>query len=240
MDIALTLRDSFPDVEDEEAESADADLSLHESDSAENLPGKAVIQSRGAAHFHDATSPVSATNPVNSDLMELDHHPLNNILDNSHMREMRDERNHYKNIVTRLQTGTDEEAAEALRRLRAPRAGNPFHDSQLHSRQDEQAKLGISRTLPEMSSSIRSQRGSWFERDGLGNGPVLSATSPYTTQSSTTNASTLGSQASGTTSFQSGFGTGSTGMDLSQYITSNQRMRRESGSYPDKTPTRSK
>lgn len=187
MDIALTLRDSFPDVEDEEAESADADLSLHESDSAENLPGKAVIQSRGAAHFHDATSPVSATNPVNSDLMELDHHPLNSILDSSHMREMRDERNHYKNIVTRLQTGTDEEAAEALRRLRAPRAGNPFHDSQLHSRQDEQAKLGISRTLPEMSSSIRSQRGSWFERDGLGNGPVLSATSPYTTQSSTTN-----------------------------------------------------
>lgn len=186
MDIALTLRDSFSDL-DEEEELADTELSIHESGSAESLPGRTVLQSREAAHLYDATSSLMATNPLNSETMELDHHPLSNTLDSSEMRKVRDERNHYKSIVMRLQSGTAEEATEAFRRLRAPQEGNISRAPQSHIRQDEQAKFGISRTLPEISTSIRSQRASWFERDGSGDGPLLSATSPYTTQSSMKN-----------------------------------------------------
>jgi hypothetical protein len=175
------------EAEDEEALSVDTDYSLFESDRADNLAGYPQHHSYTNAPTDDAMDASQAESSA-SDFMELDP-PASDALIGSDMRRMQHERNHYKQIVAQLQDSPNAEAEALFRRLREASHRNIFQDS-LPMRGDEMSTYGSSRTLLEISTSIRTPvapRTSWLERDGSGNGPPLSTTSPRAAQQSTTN-----------------------------------------------------
>jgi hypothetical protein len=187
-EIALALPDSIPETEDGEGDPADATRSLHGWELADGLPAEALHRNRVSSSADEAMDVQQQAESSNSDVMELDP-PATDALIGSDMRRMKHERNHYKGIVTQLQNGTRAEAEEAFRRLRASSQRDTFVDSQLPMRGGDRGDLttlGTSRTLPEMSGSICTPRASWFEREGLGNGP-LSATPPQAAPQSATN-----------------------------------------------------
>lgn len=236
-DIAVGLRDTI--VEDgDEAESADTGRNLHESAFADPLPGQSVHQRRRAVPVGHAVDPLLRLETSSIDSMDVDRHTTEPS-DGGDMRRTQQERNHYRGVVTEIQNCSDTEAQELFRQLRAPMGHNNSNNARLPIRQDGQSTFGNSRTLPEISASIRSPRNTWYEREGSGNSALLPPTSPHAAHRRATNASTPVAPASGSPPYQSGYATSSrTGPGLTQYITSAERMRRESGSFVDKASTR--
>lgn len=184
-DIALALRDLVAE-EGDDAESADPDVILHGSDYPGTLSGRPMQQPRrrllsAGAAMH----PLLTTDNSTTDSMDLDR-PSTEGSDSGDVRLLQNHF-HYRDIVTELQNGTDSEAEELFRQLRAPTGRNNVHDSRVPMMQDGQSTNGPSRILPEISTSIRTPRNAWYDRDGSSNGPPLPARSSHAARTSATN-----------------------------------------------------